>query len=353
MGDGSVFDSRVRRRRLLFAAALAAAVARAGVARAQAKPEKPKLVMAVGARMSLQHLPLTIAERLGFFVSEGLDVEILDLGNGLRAQQALVEAAADVACGAFDGMFNPLARKQSHRAFVLLGRAPQIAFGVSTRTLPAYRKVGDLKGRNIGIAAPGSSALLVAGMVLARAGLSTQDVRFVETGNVGAALQAIRSGQVDAMVHMEPVMTMLEQKGDVRVISDTRSLKGSHEVFGGAMPATCMYAPTDYLQNHPNTAQALTNAAVHALKWLQTAGPSDLIKAVPEAYLLGDRGLYLTSFGKIRESIALDGVIPEDGVKNASRVIGRLQSSPNADKQDLDRLFTNTFALKAKEKFRA
>ena len=29
------------------------------------------------------------------------------------------------------------------------------------------------------------------------------------------------------MVHMEPVMTMLEQKGDVRIISDTRSLKGS------------------------------------------------------------------------------------------------------------------------------
>lgn len=353
MGESGVVDFWWMRRRVFLASALSAAALRPVVARAQVKPEKSRLVLAVGARMSLQHLPLTVAERLGFFGAEGLEVEVLDLGTGQRAQLALVEGAANVACGAFDDMFSALARRQAQRAFVLLGRAPQIAFGVSTRTLPAYRKVGDLKGRNIGVAAPGSSALLVAGMVLARAGLSAQDVRFVETGSVGTALQALRSGQVDAMVHMEPVMTMLEQKGDVRVISDTRSLKGSQEVFGGAMPATCMYAPADYLQSYPNTIQALTNAAVHALKWLQTAGPSDLIKAVPEAYLLGDRGLYLTSFGKIRESIALDGVIPEDGVKNASRVIDRLQPSPKADKQDLDRLFTNTFAAKAKEKFRA
>lgn len=348
-----MFNQQLLRRTFVFGCALPAVAARVGVARAQGKPEKSRVMLAVGNKASLQHLPLTLAERLGFFAAEGVDVEILDLGNGARAQHAIVESSADVACGAFEGIPEALARKQSLRAFVLLGRAPQIAFGVSKRNLPGYRNLSDLKGRSIGVSAPGSSALLVAGQVLARGGLTDKDVQFVETASVGVALQAVRSGQVDAIVHMEPVITMLEQKGDVRIISDTRSLKGSNEVFGGAMPSTCLYATSDYVQSHPNTVQALTNAAVHALKWLQTAGPSDLIKAVPEAYLMGDRGLYLASFGKVRESIALDGLIPEDGVRTALRVLGRLQPSLNTDKMDIDRLFTNTFAIKAKDKFRA
>jgi len=341
------------RRSLLLGAAWSMAGGHLGPAHAEVKLERPRLVMAVGARTSLQQLPLTIAERLGYYSAEGLEVEVLDLGTGARAQQAMLEGAVDIACSTFDDFLVLYAKKQLHRAFVLVGRAPQVAFGVSKRYVPGYRKASDLKGMAIGIAAPGVSAMLVAKLVLARAGLSAQEVRFVETAGVVAALQAIRSGQVDAMVHVEPVMTMLEQKGDVRIIGDTRSLKGASEIFGGMVPASCLHASADYLQNHPNTVQALTNAVVRALKWLQTAGPSDLIKAVPDAYLLGDRALYLASFGKVRESIAIDGLIAEDSVKNIVRIMARLEPALQADKFDLDRLFTNTFALKAKERFRA
>lgn len=326
---------------------------RLGGAQAQGKLEKSRLIVAVGDKTSLQHLPLTIADRLGFFAAEGLEVEILDLGNGLLAQQAVMEGAADVACGAFPALFDPLARKHLLRAFLLLGRAPQIAFGVSTRAFPAFKRVQELRGHQIAVAAPGSSAQLVAASVLARAGLSLADVKLVEVAGVGAALHAVRSGQANAIVHMEPVMTMLEQKGDVRIISDTRSLKGAFDVFGGAMPSACMYAPAQAVQNHVKTMQALANAVVHALKWLQTAGPSDLIKAVPETYLLGDRGLYLAVFGKVRESIALDGVIPEEGVKTAIRALRKLDPTFEPEKLDLDRIYTNEFARNAKEKYRA
>jgi NitT/TauT family transport system substrate-binding protein len=334
-------------------AAASALGIRLGGAQSPVRLEKTRLVIAVGSKASLQHLPLTIAERLRFFAAEGLDVEILDLGNGLRAQQSVMEGAADVACGVLEGLFDPQARRHLLKAFVLIARAPQIAFGVSTRATPGLKKVADLKGRKIVVAAPGSSAELVAALVLARSGLTLKDVQLVEAGGVGMALQAIRSGSAAAIVHMEPVITMLEQKGDISIMSDTRSLKGSQEVFGGAMPSACLFAPAQAVQNHTNTMQALTNAIVHALKWLQTAGPSDLIKAVPEPYLLGDRGLYLTSFGKIRESIALDGLIPDDGVRTAVRALARLDPTIVPEKIDLARVYTNEYARKAKEKFRA
>jgi NitT/TauT family transport system substrate-binding protein len=89
------------------------------------------------------------------------------------------------------------------------------------------------------------------------------------------------------------------------------------------------------------------------LKWLQTAGPGDIIKTVPQAYLLGDRGLYLAAFNKVREAIALDGLIPEEGTKTALRALISLEPAMRTDKIVLAKTFTNEFSRKAKDKFKA
>ena len=148
-------------------------------------------------------------------------------------------------------------------------------------------------------------------------------------------------------------MTMLEQKGEVKIISDTRTLKGTLDVFGGPMPAACLYAPVEFIQKNPNTCQALANAIVHGLKWLQTAGPGDIIKTVPESYLLGDRALYLASFNKVRESISLDGIIPEDGARTALKALASFDPNIKADRIDLAKTYTNEFARRAKDRFKA
>jgi NitT/TauT family transport system substrate-binding protein len=217
----------------------------------------------------------------------------------------------------------------------------------------SYKSVADLKGKKIGVSAPGSSTNMMANLLLARAGVKPTDVSFIGVGTSAGALAALRSGQIDAISNIDPVMTMLEQKGDVKIISDTRTLKGTQDVFGGAMPAACLYAPQDFIQKNPGTCQALTNAIVHALKWLQTAGPSDIIKTVPEGYLLGDRALYLAAFGKVRESFALDGLIPEDGAKTALKALASFDLAVKPEKIDLSRTYTNEFARRAKDKFKA
>jgi NitT/TauT family transport system substrate-binding protein len=332
---------------------LAAAVVAAPSVRAQGKPEKNKVSIAVGGKSAFCYLPLTIAEQLGYFRVEGLDVEISDFADGARALQAAVGGAADVVSGSYENTINLQSRNQLFQSFVLQGRAPQIAMGISTKAMPGYRGVAELRGKKIGVSSPGSSTNMVANIVLSRAGLKASDVNFVGVGTWMEALAALRSGRIDAMSNTDPLMTVLEQKGDVRIISDTRTLKGTHEVFGGPMPASCLYAPVDYVQKNPNTCQALANAIVHALKWLQTAGPSDIIKTVPEAYLLGDRALYLASFNKVREAIALDGVLPEEGAKTALKAMASFEAGVRPDKLELGKTYTNEFARRAKEKFKA
>jgi NitT/TauT family transport system substrate-binding protein len=342
------------RRRGLTAAGIALA---AGVAvpalRAQPKLEKSKIAISVGGKAAFYYLPLTISEQLGYFKAEGLDIEISDFAGGARALQAMVGGSADVCSGAYEHTINLQSKNQAVQAFVLQGRAPQIAMGVSTRNMADYKTLADLKGKKIGVSAPGSSTNMVANLILSRGGIKASDVSFIGVGTAAGALTALRSGQIDAMSNTDPVMTMLEQKGDVKIISDTRTLKGTQEVFGGLMPAACLYAPTEFVQKNPNTCQALANAIVHGLKWLQTAGPGDIIKTVPENYLLGDRALYLASFNKIRESISLDGLIPEEGTKVALKALASFDPSIKADKIDLSKTYTNEFAKRAKDRFKA
>jgi NitT/TauT family transport system substrate-binding protein len=344
----------ITRRTFTTGAALAAAsIALPRLAMAQGKPEKTKLSIAVGGKAAFYYLPLTISEQLGYFKAEGLEVEISDFAGGARALQALVGGSADIVSGAYEHTINMQSKNQSIQSIVLQGRAPQIAMGISTKAMPNYKTLADLRGKKIGVSAPGSSTNMVANLVLSRAGIKASEVSFVGVGTAAGALAALRSGQIDAMSNTDPVMTMLEQKGDVKIISDTRTLKGTQDVFGGMMPAACLYTHSEFVQKNPNTCQALANAIVHGLKWLQTAGPSDIIKTVPENYLLGDRALYLASFTKIREAISLDGMLPEEGGRTALKALASFDPAIKADKIELGRTYTNEFARKAKEKFKA
>ena len=341
-------------RRIFASVGVAAAATLAMPAlRAQPRLEKSKLALAVGGKAAFYYLPLTISDQLGFFKAEGLDIEISDFAGGARALQAVVGGSADVCSGAYEHTINLQSKNQMFQAFVLQGRAPQIAFGVSVKNMPNYKTIADLRGKKIGVSAPGSSTNMMANLVLSRGGVKSGEVSFIGVGTAAGALTALRSGQIDAISNTDPVMTMLEQKGDVKIISDTRTLKGTLEVFGGTMPAACLYAQVEFIQKNPNTCQAMTNAIVRGLKWMQTAGPGDIIKTVPEIYLLGDRALYLASFNKIRESISPDGIIPEDGPRTALRALASFDLAIKPEKIDLAKTYTNEFSRRAKERFQA
>ncbi|SAL21342.1 ABC transporter substrate-binding protein [Caballeronia humi] len=322
-------------------------VSGAPLAFAQAKPEQSKVAVAVGGKNLFYYLPLTIAERRNYFKDEGLEVEISDFAGGAKALQAAVGGSADVVSGAFEHTLLLQAKGQMFREFVLQGRAPQIVFAVSKKAMPNYKTVADLKGKKIGVTAPGSSTSIMASYVLAKAGLTASDVAFIGVGAGAGAIAALQSGQIDAIANLDPVMTKLERSGDIRIISDTRTLADTKNVFGGNMPAGCLYASQSFINKNPNTTQALTNAMVRALKWLQTASGSELIATVPEGYLLGDRALYLDSWQHVKEALSPDGLMPADGPATSLKTLQAFDQTVKGKPIDLSKTWTNDFVKKA------
>jgi NitT/TauT family transport system substrate-binding protein len=336
--------------RRTFVAGGAALLAAPALVAAQAL-EKPKLTLAVGGKNLLYYLPLTIAETQGYFKAEGLEVNIVDFAGGSQALRAVVGGSADVVSGAFEHTVNMQVKGQHLRAFVLQGRAPQIVLGVNPKTMPQFKSVADLKGKKIGVTAPGSSTNIMLNFVLAKAGLKPSDVSIIGVGAGSGAVAAMRSGQIDAISNLDPVVTLLLRSGDLKVVSDTRIVAEADKVFGGPMPAGCLYAPQAFIDKHPNTIQALANAIVRADKWIQAAGPADIIKAVPDNYLLGDRAVYIDAFLAAKGALSPDGAIPEAGPETARRALASIDAEVAKAKVDLNAVYTNEFVKKANAKY--
>lgn len=338
----------MRRRHLIAGGLLAATAPHWGVAQT---PEAAKVTIAVGGKNLLYYLPLTVAEQLGYFKAEGLDVTIVDFAGGSRALQAVVGGSADVVSGAFEHTVNMQFKGQHMRAFVLQGAAPQIVLGINPKTMPGFGTIADLKGKKVGVTAPGSSTNVMLNFVLAKAGLKPSDVSVIGVGAGNGAVAAMRAGQIDAISNLDPVITLLQRSGDLKIVSDTRVLAESDKVFGGPMPAGCLYAMQAFIDGHPGVTQALTNAIVRADKWIRAAGPADIIKVVPEAFLMGDRAVYIDAFLAAKGALSPDGMIPEKGAQTAFRALASVDAKLAAAKLDLAAVYTNDFVRKANTKY--
>jgi len=353
-----MLNKRLGRRRLLQSTAAIAGAGLAGGAWtgplfAQGRIEKPKVALAVGGKSALYYLALTIAERKGFFKDEGLDLEISDFAGGSRSLQALVGGSADVVAGAYEHTIRMQARGQMVQSFVLIGRGMQIAIGIKSDRADKVKSAADVKGMKFGVSAPGSSTHMLVNYWIGKAGLKPSDVAAIGVGAGASVVAAVEKGEIDGISQTDPAVTMLQQQGAIKVVVDTRTMQGNIDVFGGPLPAASLYSTADFIKANPNTVQAMANAIVRANRWLQTATPDDVADAVPPAYLLGDRELYKKAFLNVREVMSPDGVMPEGAPATCLKFMAASDANVKPDAVKLDLTWTNAFATKASEKYKA
>ena len=341
----------ITRRELLKVAGVAgAASVLPSVGRAQGL-EKKDVSIAVGGQALIYYLPLSIADANGYFKDEGLNVKILDFAGGSRALQAVVGGSADVVSGAFEHTISLQSKGQEYASFVQQGQTPMIVLAVSKKTVPNYKSPEDLKGKKIGVTAPGSSTNMAISFFLSKYGVKPSDVSFIGVGGGAGAITAMRTGQIDAIANLDPVIGTLLKDDLITIIADTRTVKDTKDIFGGNMPSGCLYTRREYIQANPNTVQALANAMVRADKWIQKSTPDEIAKVVPEGYLLGDVELYKACLEGNKPGLSPDGIMPEDGPQTALNALAAYIADFPKDQIDLSKVWVGEFAAKANEKY--
>jgi NitT/TauT family transport system substrate-binding protein len=324
---------------------LAACLASSGLA--QGPPEKPKVVLGVGGKPALYYLPLTIAERKGFFKEEGLEVEINDFAGGARALQALVGGSVDVVTGAYEHTVRMQAKGQDIRGVAELGRFPLITVAVRKEHAAAIKSAADFKGREIGVTAPGSSTHLIPLYAMSKAGLKAADAAFVGVGATASAVAAVQRGEIDIISNTEPVISKLEQEGAIVPLIDTRTEAGTRALFGGSNPAATLYARAEFIEKNPETTQRLVNALLKALKWLRGATPEEVAEAVPPEYHLGDKGLYVAALRKSLDAYSRDGLVSPEGMKSVLDMLKTLDPEMQNATVDLAKTFDDRFVRRS------
>lgn len=337
-------------RRRTMIAAVAAAVALPGLADVVVAqtPEKKSIELGVGGKGLLYYLPLTIAERRGYFKDQGLDVRITDHGGGAKALQSLIGGSVDVVTGAYEHTIRMQAKGQDVRAVVELGRFPAIVVGVRKSLAGEIKDASGLKGRKIGVTAPGSSTHLLAQFAMVKAGLKASDASFIGVGSGASGVAAMKKGEIDAISHLDPVIAKLEADGDIVPMIDTRTEAGTRALFGGSNPAAVMYTKGDFIAKNPVTTQLLANAFYKALKWLEAATPEQIADAVPVEYHLNDKPLYLRAVASSKESWSRTGVVPREGMESVFAMLKALEPEMADAKVDLGATFDGNFIAKAR-----
>jgi NitT/TauT family transport system substrate-binding protein len=326
--------------------AFAFAALLAGPAGAQG-PEKKDITLGVGGKSALYYLQLTLAERLGHFKEQGLNVTITDFGGGAKSLQSLIGGSADVVTGAYEHTIRMQVKGQPIQAVIEMGRFPGFVLAVRKEKAAQVKSFKDMKGFKIGVTAPGSSTYFFVNALIAKDGLKPEDISTIGVGTGLTAVAAMKKGEIDAISNVDPVITKLQQDGDIVVLADTRTEADSKKWMGGNNPAAVVYFKQEFIEKNPRTVQAIVNAFYKTQKWLEKATPEEITKTVPEEYYLGDRGLYLAAVTASKPMYSVTGIIPPEGMKNALDMLTQFDPEMKDAKIDLSKTFNDTFVKKA------
>src|SRR6185312_8554807 len=157
-----------------------------------------KVTIAVGGAGCLCYLPTMLAEQLGEYTKAGVKVELVDFKGGSQSLQAVIGGSADVVSGYFDHCVNLAAKNQALQAFVVYDRYPGFALVIAPKNTGKINSIADLKGKNVGVSAPGSSTDFFLKYILNKNKVDTNSVGVIGIGLAATAVAAMEQGSVDA-----------------------------------------------------------------------------------------------------------------------------------------------------------
>lgn len=304
-----------------------------------------RVTIAVGGQAALVYLPTTLAQELGYYEDEGLDVTIEDFEGGSEALQSLLAGSADVVSGFYDHTIQMAAQGRELKAFVTMLRYPGLKLVVAPDSADDVDSVRDLAGKTVGVTAPGSSTDLFLKFLLSKEGMDTDAASVTAIGATSTAVAAMEQGQVAAGVMVEPAVAALAQRvGDLKILADTSTAEGVQEVFGvSSYPASVFYTTSQWLEDNPDTARGLARAIVRALEYVHSHSPEEIAEAMPDEFVGDDPQVYLGGLQASMETFSDDGVMEPDGPPAVLEVLSlSLPEVRNAD-IDVEATYTNEF----------
>jgi sulfonate transport system substrate-binding protein len=298
--------------------------------------------IAVGGRTQLIYLSATLAQELGYYRDEGLDVTFQDFPGGAKSLEALLGGSADVVCGFYDHTIQMAAQGREIRAFVSILRYLGL---VAVAAGPEIKRIEDLKGKIVGVSAPGSSTHLFLNYLLVTHGLKPDDVSTPSIGMSATAVAAVAHGKVDAAILTDPTIEIVRKlTPGFHILADTRTAKGVREIFGvDTYPSTVLYSTAQWLDTHPEPARRLARAFSRTLDWMRSHSAEEIRRKMPPEFRTDDAEADLESLRAYHDMLSPDGKLTAESAAAVRKVLSVSLDSVRTATIDLDKTYTNQF----------
>jgi len=288
-------------------------------------------------------LPAYLAQTLGFYKEEGLNVMFVTTKDGPVAFQGMHAGNADLTMLSTEPVLRAQAMGlKSTIIMSFLTNKPYMFVGA-----PSITNVQQLKGKTVFAGAPGSAPHSFVLSILAKVGMKDTDVRWAQM-EYGASLAALENGHIDASVTKSTKKREFAAIGG-NILVDVSDPAKHQEIYGTARyESTVVTGTKKFVSENPETIQKFANAVVRAMLWInQNSNETIAEKALP-MFQAGNVNAY--TVGYLRPSLSIDGIITPEGHKT---IVSFCKKEGIIDRDiPYDEINDMTFVKKAYEQFK-
>src|SRR5579864_877809 len=304
------------------------------------------LKIMVGGLNKQIYLPNMLAQRLGYFKAENLDVTLIDEGSGQASEEEVVAGNVDAGSGAYVHPMVLNTQGKKIETICQFGIAPGEAEVVDS-SLTNINGPKDLAGKNLGVTDLGSGTHVLTQAILGTAGVDPNSAHYVAVGAGDTFIAAIEQKKIAAGMTTYPTISRLVNSGKGKILVSLLTPQSTEAALGGDYPFIGIFAKNDWVNSNKDVAQRLVNAYVKTLKYMHSHTADEIASQMPTDYFAGDKASYVAD---LKDQLAIFGTdckMPVGGPETVQKIQQQFVSSYKGQSANLSETYTNEFADKA------
>jgi len=304
------------------------------------------LKIMVGGLNKQIYLPNMLAQRLGYFKAENLDVTLIDEGSGQASEEEVVAGNVDAGSGAYVHPMVLNTQGKKIETICQFGIAPGEAEVVDA-SLTNITSVKDLAGKNLGVTDLGSGTHVLTQAILGTAGVNPTNAHYVAVGAGDTFIAAIQQKKIVAGMTTYPTISRLVNSGKGKILVSLLTPDSTRAALGGDYPFIGIFAKNDWVNSNKDVAQRLVNAYVKTLKYIHSHSADEIASQMPTDYFAGDKASYVADLKNQLAIFGNDCKMPAGGPETVQKIQQQFVSSYKGKSANLGETYTNEFADKA------
>ncbi len=244
---------------------------------------------------SIFYAPMYVAIEEGYFVEEGIDINLVTGFGADKTMTAVLTGEADIG---FMG--------SESTVYTYVGDTPDYVVNFAQLTqragnfLVSRTPIDDftwdmLKGKDVLGGRAGGMPQMVFEYILRKNNLDpATDVAIDQSIDFGSTAAAFSGGDADFTVEFEPHATSLEEMGAGYVVASLGE-------DSGYVPYTAFSAKKSYLEENPEIIQSFTNALQKGMDYVRTHTPAEIAETIKPQFPETDLDTMITILTRYHE----------------------------------------------------